>query len=321
MEEVICENISKVYKSKMVVKALDSVNLRVSKSEFFGFLGPNGAGKTTLVRILATLLKPSEGYAWIGGYEVSRDEKEVRRIIGYAGQDSERSAFFRLTVRENLLYFTHALRNIPKEEVKERIKHIASAIGFEDKLDKHFITLSGGEKQTVIVMRAILHNPEICFLDEPSKSLDPITARRVRCFLKDYARENGITICLTSHNMLEVEEVCDRIAFINHGKLIFVGTPFEFKKHVEMREVIEVSINKLETEVKSKLLKVSGVMNVICDNSTTRLYCENAFDTLPEVLNVMREIGLKVPVKIAEPSLEDAFAFFVSGGESNEEYG
>jgi len=135
MEEVICENISKVYKGKMVVKALDSVNLRVSKGEFFGFLGPNGASKTTLVRIFTTLLKPSGGYAWIGGYEVSRDEKEVRRIIGYAGQDSERSAFSRLTVRENLLYFAHALRNIPKEEVKERIKHIASAIGFEDKLN------------------------------------------------------------------------------------------------------------------------------------------------------------------------------------------
>ncbi|MDW8062531.1 MAG: ATP-binding cassette domain-containing protein, partial [Nitrososphaerota archaeon] len=110
MEEIVCDRIFKDYKGKTVVRALDDISFRVSKGEFFGLLGPNGAGKTTLVRILATLLKASGGYAWVGGYDVDKDEKKVREIIGYAGQDSERSAYFRLSVRENLFYFAYALR-------------------------------------------------------------------------------------------------------------------------------------------------------------------------------------------------------------------
>ncbi|MCS7113697.1 MAG: ABC transporter ATP-binding protein [Candidatus Bathyarchaeota archaeon] len=315
MEEIVCDRIFKDYKGKTVVRALDDISFRVSKGEFFGLLGPNGAGKTTLVRILATLLKASGGYAWVGGYDVDKDEKKVREIIGYAGQDSERSAYFRLSVRENLFYFAYALRGVPRSEASERIEYITSAIGFEDRLDKHFIALSGGEKQVVIVMRAILHNPEVCFLDEPSKSLDPVTARRVRRFLKDYAKENDITICLTTHNMLEVEEVCDRIAFINRGRLIFVGTPLEFKRRATVMEVIEISASKLEDYVKLRLLKVHGVLNIAYHNNIIKLYCEDAFDALPEVLNIMKKIGFKAPVRIAEPSLEDAFAFFVNGGE------
>lgn len=320
MEEIVCDKICKDYKGKTIVRALDNIDLKVSKGEFFGLLGPNGAGKTTLVRILVTLLKASSGCAWVGGYDVNKDEKRIREIIGYAGQDSERSAYFRLSVKENLFYFAHALRGVPKEIAKERIEYIASAIGFENKLNRHFISLSGGEKQAVIVMRAILHNPEVCFLDEPSKSLDPITARRVRRFLKDYARENGITVCLTTHNMLEVEEVCDRIAFINRGKLVFVGTPLEFKRRAAVREIIEISTNKLEDDLKLRFLKAHGVLNVVCQNNVTKLYCEDAFNTLTEVLDIMRETGLKAPVRIAEPSLEDAFAFFVNGGKSDEEY-
>ncbi|MCX8162529.1 MAG: ABC transporter ATP-binding protein [Candidatus Bathyarchaeota archaeon] len=315
MEEIVCDRIFKDYKGKTVVRALDDISFRVSKGEFFGLLGPNGAGKTTLVRILATLLKASGGYAWVGGYDVDKDEKKVREIIGYAGQDSERSAYFRLSVRENLFYFAYALRGVPRSEASERIEYITSAIGFEDRLDRHFIALSGGEKQVVIVMRAILHNPEVCFLDEPSKSLDPVTARRVRRFLKDYAKENDITICLTTHNMLEVEEVCDRIAFINRGRLIFVGTPLEFKRRAAVMEVIEISASKLEDYVKLRLLKVHGVLNIAYHNNIIKLYCEDAFDALPEVLNIMKKIGFKAPVRIAEPSLEDAFAFFVNGGE------
>ncbi|MCS7119599.1 MAG: ABC transporter ATP-binding protein [Nitrososphaerota archaeon] len=318
MEDIVCDKIFKDYKGETSVRALDHIDLSVSKGEFFGLLGPNGAGKTTLVRILATLLKASGGCAWVGGYDVNKDEKRVREIIGYAGQDSERSAYFRLSVKENLFYFAHALRDVPREIARERIEYIASAIGFEDRLDRHFIALSGGEKQVVIVMRALLHNPEVCFLDEPSKSLDPITAHKVRRFIKDYARENGITICLTTHNMLEVEEVCDRIAFINRGKLIFVGTPSEFKRRAAMEEIIEISTNKLENDVKLRVLKVRGVINVVCYNNVTKLYCEDAFNALPEVLNIMREARLKVPVRITEPSLEDAFAFFVNGGRSNE---
>jgi len=312
---VVCDGIVKVYNSrKKKVTALDHLSLTVKEGEVFGLLGPNGAGKTTLVRILTTLLKATDGKAWVGGYDVDREEDKVRRIIGYAGQDSERSAYFRLSVRENLAYFAHTLRDLPLRTVKERIEGIASAVGFEDRLDRHFTALSGGEKQLVIVMRAIMHNPQICFLDEPSKSLDPVTARRVRNFLKEYAQENGITLCLTTHNMLEAEEACDRLGFINHGRLRFVGSPTEFKRRVVVKEMIEIGVGKLEKDVESGLAALPGVSN-LTQGTNVRLYCDDAFNLLPEVVELLKRSGVKAPVRMVEPSLEDAFAFFVKNSE------
>jgi len=315
-DAITCHNLVKEYKGSKTVKALNDVSFSIDTGEVFGFLGPNGAGKTTLIKIMATLLKATSGSAEVGGYDVDKEEDMVRRIIGYAGQDSERSAYFRLTVRENLLYFAHALRDVPSGTVKERIDNIAPGIGFSDRLDKHFIALSGGEKQLAIVMRAIIHLPQVCFLDEPSKSLDPLTARNVRKFLKSYARENGITICLTTHNMKEAEEFCDKIAFINHGKLQFMGTPSEFKRRVTVKEVIEIGVPRLDKTIEERLLRIRGVSNLTRDPSI-RIYCEDAFSALGEVLAVLNEAGVKAPIGMVEPTLEDAFAFFVQNGEVN----
>jgi len=170
-DAITCHNLVKEYKGSKTVKALNDVSFSIDTGEVFGFLGPNGAGKTTLIKIMATLLKATSGSAEVGGYDVDKEEDMVRRIIGYAGQDSERSAYFRLTVRENLLYFAHALRDVPSVTVKERIDYIASGIGFSDRLDKHFIALSGGEKQLAIVMRAIIHLPRYAFWTNPQRAL------------------------------------------------------------------------------------------------------------------------------------------------------
>ncbi|MDH5794998.1 MAG: ABC transporter ATP-binding protein [Candidatus Bathyarchaeota archaeon] len=312
---IACHNLVKDYKGHKTVRALNDLSFSVPKGEVFGLLGPNGAGKTTLVKILTTLLRATSGSAEVGGYDVDREEDKVRQIIGYAGQDSERSAYFRLTVRENLLYFAHALRDVPAQTVRERMDHMATSIGFSDRLDKQFITLSGGEKQLVIVMRAIVHAPEICFLDEPSKSLDPVTARNVRNFLRSYADEHGITMCLTTHNMKEAEEFCDKIAFINHGRLQFIGTPSQFRRRVTLKEVIEVGLPRLEKAVESKLLEIPGVSNITY-NGTTTLYCDDAFNILDQILAVLKGERIKAPVRMVEPSLEDAFAFFVRNGEA-----
>jgi ABC-2 type transport system ATP-binding protein len=309
-QAISCSGLIKEYKTQKLVRALDNISFDVSKDEIFGLLGPNGAGKTTLTKILVTLLKPTQGRATVGGYDVDKEEDKVRGIIGYAGQDSERSAYFRLTVRENLLYFAHALRDVPIKAAQQRIDYIASAIGFGDRLDKHFIALSGGEKQIVIVIRAIIHAPEICFLDEPSKGLDPLMARRVRSFLKSYSEEHGITLFLTTHNMKEAEEFCNKVALINHGQLCFIGTPMEFRKCVEAREIVELGIPKLDKAIESRLAEIPGVRDITCDGNT-RLYCDDAFDVISKVLAVMKDVGMKAAVRMVEPSLEDAFAFFV----------
>ena len=312
---VICEDLVKVYNGKKKVTALDHLSLDVKEGEVFGLLGPNGAGKTTLVRILTTLLKATGGHAKVCGFDIDKQEDKVRQIIGYAGQDSERSAYWRLSVRENLVYFASALRDIPYKVSKKRVEEIATGVGFTDLLDRHFIVLSGGEKQLVIVMRAIMHNPQVCFLDEPSKSLDPITGRRVRTYLKKYAQDHGMTLVITTHNMLEAEEVCDRLALINHGKLRFIGTSTEFKKRVTVNETLEIEVNKISKELESNLLGLPGVQN-ISQNPNVRLYCDDAFNILPQVVDLLKHSGLKAPVRMIEPSLEDAFAFFVENGEN-----
>jgi ABC-2 type transport system ATP-binding protein len=307
-----CNELVKEYRTKKIVRALDAVDLEVEEGEVFGLLGPNGAGKTTLVRILATLLRATSGRAWVGGYDVVQDEGEVRRIIGYAGQDSERSAYFRLTVRENLLYFGHALRGVPIRTAKERIDAFAEAVGFTEQLDKHFSTLSGGQKQLMIVMRALLHHPQIVFMDEPSKSLDPVTADRVRGYLVDYAREQGMTILLTTHNMDEAEDICDRLAFIDHGRIRFVGTPRAFRRSVTVQETVEVALQDGDAIVE-QLRGLPGVTRTTTEG-TIRLYCDDGFAVLKEVVAVLDRSGTRAAVSMVEPSLEDAFSILVNNG-------
>jgi ABC-type multidrug transport system ATPase subunit len=299
----------KEYLTPKKVRALDLVDLEVEEGEVFGLLGPNGAGKTTLVRILATLLVATYGRAWVCSHDIVQDERGVRHIIGYAGQDSERSAYFRLTVRENLLYFEHALRGVPIRTVRERIDAFAEAVGFVDQLDKHFSTLSGGQKQLVIAMRALLHHPKVVFLDEPSKSLDPVTANRVRCFLVDYARQHGMTILLTTNNMDEAEDICDRIAFINQGRIRFVGTPQAFRQSVSVQETIEVAMQDGNAIVE-QLRGLPGVSHATTDG-VIRLFCDDGFAVLKQVVARLDRIGMRAVVSMKEPSLEDAFSILM----------
>jgi len=294
------------------VQALKELSLSVPRGEVFGLLGPNGAGKTTLVRILATLLRHTSGSAQVCGYDLQREEWRVRDAIGYAGQDSERSAYFRLTVRENLLYFAHALRGIPMRTARQRVQEIAARIGFTEQLDKEFTTLSGGQKQLVVVMRSLLHHPRLIFLDEPSKSLDPVTAERVRTFLLDYAHVNNMTVLLTTHNMDEAEAVCDRLAFINQGRLQFVGTPLQFRRSVTVQETVQVSVLSKDG-IAQRLRQLPGV-NRAEGNNPIRLYCDDGFAVLNQVVTLLKEVGTRGTVSMVEPSLEDAFSIFMKNG-------
>jgi len=308
------EGLSKTYRQQNgePVQALKELSLTVQRGEVFGLLGPNGAGKTTLVRILATLLRPTCGRAQVGGYDIQREEWRVREAIGYTGQDSERSAYFRLTVRENLLYFAHAIRGVPVRTALQRIQEIAGQIGFNEQLDKEFTTLSGGQKQLVVVMRALLHHPRVVFLDEPSKSLDPVTAEQVRRFMLDYAHVHGMTVLLTTHNMDEADAVCDRLAFINQGQLQFVGTPLQFRRSVTVQESVQVSVLSKDG-LAQRLRQLPGVNRAEGDDPI-RLYCDDGFAVLGQVVATLKEAGTRGSVSMVEPSLEDAFSIFVRNG-------
>jgi len=313
MLAVSCMDLVKEYHAQKTVRALDGVSLEVEQGEVFGLLGPNGAGKTTLVRILATLLLPTSGRATVAGYDVRRDEAMVRSLIGYAGQDSERSAYFRLTVRQNLVYFAHALRGVPLREANRRIDGLAEGLGVAELLDKHFSALSGGQKQLVIVMRSLLHWPSVVFMDEPSKSLDPVSADRVRECVLNYAREHAMTVLLTTHNMREAEEFCGRIGFINRGRLRFVGTPSEFKRAVTVQQIVEVGVAE-DSPAGRRLAQIESVSHTVV-NGHVRLYCDDAYAVLRQVIAALDDAGISAPVRVLEPSLEDAYSIFVHNDE------
>jgi len=206
--------------------ALENVSIQVQKGEIFGILGPNGSGKTTLLKILSTLILPSSGYALIHGMDVVKHEKEIKSIIGVVVSD-ERSFYWRLTGRENLSFFS-TLNNIPGDEALQKIEEIAMQLGFADQLDHRFQEYSSGTRQKMAIARGLLTDPEILFMDEPTRSLDPEISRNLRTFIKEVlVRRYGKTIFLSTNNIQEAEDICDRVAIIHKGTIKQSGIPVQ----------------------------------------------------------------------------------------------
>jgi len=311
---VLADGLRKTYKfGGKQTQALKGVSLKVKKGEIICLLGPNGAGKTTLVKILSTLLLPDEGEAKVSGYDVVSQADDVRKIMGYAGQDSERSAYFRLTTRENLFFFANAFHGISKMEANKRIEALADAFDFKDNLDKYFIALSGGQKQMFVIMRSLITNPEVVFMDEPSKSLDPLAASKVRAYLKEYANRKSVALIVTTHNMKEAEEISDRVIMINKGDVLFDGTTGDMRESMTKTEVVEITGNHIGEEVKGLVTNIPGVLGVNVENSNFRLYCKDAYEVLPRVVEVLKVNGQRPAVGIEHMTLEEAFKVMVEG--------
>ena len=241
-------NIRKTYGD---VVALEDASLDVREGEILALLGPNGAGKTTFIKILATLLLRDSGSINVLGYDMDTDAEAVRHAVGYVGQDTERSAYARLTVRENLVFFGR-LRGLADTVIDAQIHKFSGHFDFDANLDKQFVTLSGGQKQTAVIMRALLHEPPLVYLDEPTKGLDPIVARRIRNFLRQLVREDGASLLLTSHMLSEVDELADRVALIHRGSIPIVGAPKRLKRAVGAAEFIEIESDALPDDVRGR---------------------------------------------------------------------
>jgi len=226
-------NLSRTYQSKIgmsknkTIEALKSLSFTIEKGEIFGLLGPNGAGKTTTIKILTTLLAPTQGEAKILGYNCFGDESKIRPKINFVF-GGERSLYWRLSAYDNLRYFGD-LYKIPSKILKERIPHLIKLVGLQGREHERVESYSKGMKQRLQIARGLINDPEILFLDEPTIGLDPIGAKDLRNILLLLKKQNK-TILLTTHYMYEADELCDRIAIIDHGKLLDLGTPLELKK-------------------------------------------------------------------------------------------
>ena len=218
------------------VTALDGISLQVNEGEVFAYLGPNGAGKTTTVNILATLLKPTTGKATVAGYDVTKDDMEIRRLIGYLPEDF--GLYPSLTVYENL-NFAAGLYRISKNDRKDKIGELLEFFDLREKKDVLAYTLSKGMKQKVGIARAMINNPEILFLDEPTSGLDPGMAREVlKMILR--LKEGGKTILMATHLLARAEQVCDSIALIDKGKILCAGKISDIKTKLKAKTLEDV---------------------------------------------------------------------------------
>jgi len=300
------------------VTALDGISLQVGEGEIFGVLGPNGAGKTTMIRILSTLLLPSSGQAKVMGYDVAKEPEKVRPLISMAS-GAERAGYDYITARGNLWFFSQ-LYGIKSDEAQRRINELSKQIGLEDNLDKKFYALSTGFRQRATIIRAFVNDPKVVFLDEPTIGLDVMTALRIREFLVNQAKEHGRTILLATHNMAEVDAICNRVAIIDKGKILACDTPLALKKSLGAPAlVMEISPPPAPANL-ALLSKVEGVKGYTSsideERSISRVQVVvESDDTAQMVLDTTRKSGLTVLSSWRQQtSLEEVFVALVGRG-------
>ena len=245
------ENLSRIYKIRGGKKsepkeliALQDVDLQIQQGELFGLLGPNGAGKTTLIKILTTLLAPSRGWAKVAGYDVVSDPDKVRPRINMVS-GGEASGYGLLTVRENLWMFAQ-FYGISSKEANEKIAYLLEVVGLSDRMNSKSSDLSTGLRQKMNIVRGFLTDPDVLFLDEPTLGLDVGASREVRQFIRSWVvNDNSRTLLLTTHYMVEADELCDRVAIINKGRVLACNTPAALKQRLQREAIFRLEISPL----------------------------------------------------------------------------
>jgi len=302
---IITKNLTKKFDTLI---AVDHINLNIKQGEIFGLLGPNGAGKTTTIHMLATIIKPTEGTAIVGGYDIRKNPTQVRRKIGIVFQD--------MTIDRNLtgyenMWIHGKLYGLSGNELKERINELLDYVELTKWRNIEVRKYSGGMIRRLEIARSLLHHPEILFLDEPTLGLDPQTRVHVWDYINRIKREHGMTILLTTHYMDEAEKLCDRIAIIDHGKIIALGTPDELKSLVG-EDIIHLKVNGANGKIPNFL---EAIREMLSDNGDIQMKgrnfliaVRNAPEFIPVVFDMAQKFGVKISeLKYSRATLDDVF--------------
>ena len=313
LRRVFTSQIGVIKRTTREVVAVDDVSFEIQEGELFGLLGPNGAGKTTTVKMLTTLLIPTSGSASVKGFDVVDQADDVRRRIGFIF-GGERGLYWRLSGIDNLRYFA-SLYNVDYDITKKRIPFLLEMVGLNGRGDEKVQGYSRGMKQRLHVARTLLHNPDILFLDEPTLGLDPVGAREFRQVILNLQSEKK-TILLTTHYMFEADALCNRIAIIDHGRIIASDTPTGLKSHVRDLNVVEVETFGVPDSMIEKLraLPFADALSVEDQGQKQMLLIQTSrgAEAVPDVMSALE--GLKVGrVIVREPTLEDAYVRLVGG--------
>jgi ABC-2 type transport system ATP-binding protein len=298
-----------------VTVALDKVNIKIRPRELFGLLGPNGSGKTTMIKCLSTILIPDEGTAIVNGFDIRKETSMVRASLGMV-VGGERTLYWKLTARDNLMYFS-SLYKMQRRYAKERVDELLETFQLSDRADERLEDYSTGMRQKVAIARALLHDPPILLLDEPTLGLDPSFARQIRKQIREFSKKQGKTVLLTTHYMDEADQLCDRVAFINNGKIVAVETPNRLKAMVKETELVEVTVYSppagIEKYLRS-LLPKAEVVKLISGNeakgvpSRIKIIGGTTEEHVGKIIDALRQKNVRIGgLNVGVPTLEDVF--------------
>lgn len=294
--------------------ALNNINLTIQKGELFGLLGPNGAGKTTLIKILTTLLSPTSGKASVAGFDVEKEPEKIRQVINMVC-GGETSGYGLLNVRENLWMFSQ-FYGIPTKEANQRIKKLLKIVGLDDRINTRSSDLSTGLRQKMNIVRGFMTDPAVLFLDEPTLGLDVGASRDVRRFVRQWVKDNtDRTILLTTHYMVEADEMCDRVAIINQGRVLACDTPTRLKQNLQQEAIFQITVQSPQPIKKNTMMKVPGVSSCavsLLDGSSTLELIMKQEAALAGVIETLGQQQARImSLQKREPTLEDVFVKLV----------
>jgi ABC-2 type transport system ATP-binding protein len=300
------ENIVKKYGTFEAVKG---VNFSVANGEIFGLLGPNGAGKSTLIRMMTTLIPVTSGRALVGGHDVAKEPDAVRRMIGVIPQALTSDPD--LTLEENLSIYAK-LYGVPAAQRKKNIEDVLEAVDLVKWRDAQTKTLSGGMRRRLEIARGLVHNPQIFFLDEPTTGLDPVSRIAVWEMLNNLRTTRKLTMLLTTHYMEEADKLCDRIAIVDHGTLVALGTPLELKQGVPGANVVEVHFDRETEEWKARLEKLDGVTSVQAESAGFyRVLTSSGSRTTMQLVELAASLGETLTsLSVQNTTLDDVFIHY-----------
>jgi len=288
--------------------AVNQLSFTVSHGEVFGLLGPNGAGKSTLIRMLTTLVPPTSGAARINGFDVVRSANEVRQSIGVIPQAM--TSDLDLSAEENMTIFAK-LYGISREKRRQVIKDLLAAVDLTQWADKPVKMFSGGMRRRLEIARGLVHEPKIFFLDEPTTGLDPVSRVAVWEMLSRLKRERDLTILMTTHYMDEADKLCDRIAIVDHGKLVALDSPLKLKASIPGKNVLEVSFSEVPTGWEETLRKLPEVADVKAVDHVFRISSHNGPRTTIELLEAARNARVSVTsLSVQSTTLDDVFVHY-----------
>ncbi len=314
-DPIVAEQLTKTYSNG--TKAVQGISFSVRSGEAFGFLGPNGAGKTTTVSMLSAGLAPTSGRGMVGGLDIARDASKIKRRIGIVFQES--TADGDLTGRENL-EVSAALYGLPRREARRRTEELLQRMELAEAADRLVKTYSGGMRRRLELGVGIVHSPPILFLDEPTLGLDPQGRAGFWRYIRGLRSEHGLTVFLTTHYLDEADQLCDRIAIVDHGQIVATGTPAELKDKVG-GDVVTIRPVPGAADPSAVLRALPGALSVQPQDGTVRLKCESGERMVPLAVEACARAGVGVAgVSVQRPSLDEVFLQF-TGREYREEEG